>query len=142
MPAKLKSLKLFRPFGRRIVQQTPSGDGMKPANSKASDLISRHCAPCGKGTGALSAGQVQLLLADLKGWESTGKEISRSFKFQNYYETMAFVNAIAFVSHREDHHPDLEVGYNRCVVKYSTHSAGGLSENDFICAAKVDALTA
>jgi 4a-hydroxytetrahydrobiopterin dehydratase len=64
------------------------------------------------------------------------------FQFKNYYETMAFVNAVAWVAHREDHHPDLEVGYNKCTVRYSTHSVGGLSENDFICAAKVDSLLA
>ncbi|EGQ63942.1 pterin-4-alpha-carbinolamine dehydratase, partial [Acidithiobacillus sp. GGI-221] len=62
------------------------------------------------------------------------------FRFKNFYETMAFVNAVAWISHREDHHPDLELGYNRCVVHYSTHAIGGLSENDFICAARVDAL--
>ena len=82
-----------------------------------------------------------LLLGGLTGWQSTGKEISRTFSFKNYHETMAFVNAVAYVAHREDHHPDMEVGYNKCTVRFSTHSVGGLSENDFICAAKVDALT-
>jgi 4a-hydroxytetrahydrobiopterin dehydratase len=69
-----------------------------------------------------------------------GQAIRREFRFKNFYETMAFVNAVAWISHREDHHPDLELGYNRCVVHYSTHAIGGLSENDFICAARVDAL--
>ena len=78
------------------------------------------------------------------GWEAgaAGKEIFKTYKFANYHETMAFVNAVAWVAHREDHHPDLEVGYNRCRVRYSTHSIGGLSENDLICAAKVEALIA
>ena len=80
------------------------------------------------------------LLRQVPDWERTGGEISRSYPFKNYYETMAFVNAAAWVSHREDHHPDLEVGYNACRVRYSTHSVGGLSENDFVCAAKLDAL--
>jgi 4a-hydroxytetrahydrobiopterin dehydratase len=70
------------------------------------------------------------------------KVIQRTFHFKNYYQTIAFVNALAWVAHAEDHHPDLTVGYNSCVVNYSTHSAGGLSENDFICAARVDALVA
>jgi len=76
----------------------------------------------------------------LSGWERKGGEIAKQFSFKNYYETMAFVNATAWISHRQDHHPDLEVGYNKVRVLYSTHSVGGLSENDFICAAKIDAL--
>jgi 4a-hydroxytetrahydrobiopterin dehydratase len=82
------------------------------------------------------------LLAEIPGWslneQATG--IHRLFKFKNYYETMAFVNAIAWIAHHEDHHPDLEVGYNRCTVRFSTHSVKGLSENDFICADKINAL--
>ena len=80
------------------------------------------------------------LLSRLTGWSREGKEIVKTYAFKNYYETMAFVNATAWVSHRENHHPDLEVGYNKCRVRYSTHSIGGISENDLICAAKVDAL--
>ena len=80
------------------------------------------------------------LLAQLPGWERAGKEITKTFKFKNYHETMAFVNASAWVSHRQDHHPDLEVGYNTCRVRYSTHSAGGLTQSDFDCAGKLEAL--
>jgi len=69
-----------------------------------------------------------------------GHMIGKTFEFNNYYQTMAFVNAVAWLSHREDHHPDLSVGYNKCHVAYSTHAINGLSENDFICAVKVDAL--
>jgi 4a-hydroxytetrahydrobiopterin dehydratase len=69
-----------------------------------------------------------------------GKAINRIYEFRNFHETMAFVNALAWIAHREDHHPDLEVGYKRCRVRYSTHAIGGLSQNDFICAAKIDAL--
>ena len=72
--------------------------------------------------------------------DADGSEISRSCRFGNYYQTIAFVNALAWVAHAEDHHPDLEVGYNRCHIRYSTHAIGGLSENDFICAARIDAL--
>jgi 4a-hydroxytetrahydrobiopterin dehydratase len=79
-------------------------------------------------------------MAQLPGWAVAGNELVRTFTFRNYYETMAFVNATAWVSHAEDHHPDLEVGYNKCTVRYTTHAVGGLSENDLICAAKVEAL--
>jgi 4a-hydroxytetrahydrobiopterin dehydratase len=80
-------------------------------------------------------------LASLPDWENlSGRAIARTFKFKNYYETMAFVNAVAFIAHRQDHHPDLQVGYNQCRVEYSTHSAGGLSEKDFAAAAAVNDL--
>lgn len=105
-----------------------------------SDLVSKHCQPCKPGTPALNSSEVSKLLKSLDGWALAGGAIQREFKFKNFYETMAFVNAVAFIANKEDHHPDLEVGYNRCLVKYSTHSVGGLSENDFICAAKVDQL--
>ncbi len=71
---------------------------------------------------------------------SHAKEIYRLFKFKNYYETIAFVNAVAWIANQEDHHPDMDVSYNRCLVRYTTHAIGGLSENDFICAAKINAL--
>lgn len=101
-------------------------------------LDAQHCQPR---TGTpLSADEARALLQQLDGWTLAEKLISKTFAFKNYYETMAFVNAVAWMTHREDHHPDLQVGYNRCRVEYSTHSVGGLSENDFICAAKVDAL--
>ena len=90
----------------------------------------------------LQQGQAEALLAEVPGYEldQPRKRISKAYEFPDFYETMAFVNALAWVSHREDHHPDLLVGYNKCRVEYSTHAIGGLSENDFICAAKADAL--
>jgi 4a-hydroxytetrahydrobiopterin dehydratase len=105
-----------------------------------SDLRKQHCQPCKPGTPALNSSQVASLLKSLDGWALGDGAISREFKFKNFYETIAFVNAIAWIANREDHHPDMEVGYNKCLVKYSTHSVGGLSQNDFICAAKVDQL--
>ncbi len=98
-----------------------------------------HCAPGGQAT-ALSDAEIKNNLGTLNGWEKIGKEIRKTFGFKNYHETMAFVNASAWVSHREDHHPDMSVHYNKCVVAYSTHDAGGITLNDFICAAKLDAL--
>jgi 4a-hydroxytetrahydrobiopterin dehydratase len=107
------------------------------------DLTNKTCKPCEGGVSPLDTEQAGSLLSELhQDWsiDSDGKEISRTYSFKNYYQTMAFVNALAWVAHAEDHHPDIEVGYNRCHVRYSTHAIGGLSENDFICAAKIDAL--
>lgn len=104
------------------------------------ELAKRRCKSCEPGTPALTREQVDTLLGDVPGWDLRADHIEKTYQFKNYYETMAFVNAVAWVAHQEDHHPDLEVGYNRCKVRYSTHSVGGLSENDFICAAKVEAM--
>lgn len=79
-------------------------------------------------------------LAKLDGWTREGNTIVKTFKFANYHETLAFVNTVAWIAHRSDHHPDLEVGYNRCRVSFSTHSAGGLTDKDFANAARIDAL--
>jgi 4a-hydroxytetrahydrobiopterin dehydratase len=105
------------------------------------DLLQKRCKPCEGGTVPYNAAQTKELLAQLKGWIVEDGKLVKLYAFRNYYETMAFVNALAWISHREDHHPDLQVGYNKCRVEYSTHAIGGLSENDFICAAKADALT-
>ena len=103
------------------------------------ELARKKCRPC-EGGAALTAAQARPMIDQLDGWTLDAKSIHKTYRFANYHETMAFVNASAWVSHREDHHPDLAVGYNQCRVSYSTHSVGGLSENDFICAAKLDAL--
>src|SRR3990172_2546556 len=105
-----------------------------------SDLAGKNCKPCEGGIAPLKGPEVRNLLQQLDGWEQAGNRIAKTYVFKNYYQTMAFVNAAAWISHREDHHPDLTVGYSRCRVDYSTHAIGGLSENDFICAAKLDAL--
>ena len=104
------------------------------------DLLKKKCAPCAPGTPPLDDARVRELLATVPGWQLAGKEIVKTFEFKNFYQTMAFVNAAAWIANREDHHPDLEVSYKRCKIRYATHSIGGLSENDFICAAKMDAL--
>ncbi len=109
------------------------------------DLLNKHCKACEGGVAPLNAEQARAMLGEIHtDWKlnEAGDEISRAFKFKNYYQTISFVNASAWVSNQEDHHPDLEVGYSRCLVRYSTHAIGGLSENDFICAAKIDALIA
>jgi len=102
-------------------------------------LETKHCKPCEGGTPPLSSEKVTELLKQLEGWDLFDRLIGKVYNFKNYYQTMAFVNAVAWISHREDHHPDMIVSYNKCRVEYSTHAIGGLSENDFICAAKIDA---
>lgn len=107
------------------------------------ELTARHCVPCEGGVTPLTRDQSALLMKQLHAdWQLSddNQSIRRAFKFKNFYHTMSFVNAIAHVANKEDHHPDLEVGYNYCNIRYNTHAIGGLSENDFICAAKVDAL--
>jgi 4a-hydroxytetrahydrobiopterin dehydratase len=104
------------------------------------ELARRKCKPCEGGVKPFTAAEAAQLLKDVKGWAVENGKLAKSYSFKNHYETMAFVNALAWISHREDHHPDLSVGYNKCRVEYSTHAIGGLSENDFICAAKADAL--
>ena len=106
----------------------------------ANDLAAKRCKPCEGGVAPLKQDEVSRLLAQLKGWELAAGRIAKTYSFQNYYQTMAFINAAAWVSHREDHHPDMLVGYNKCRVEYVTHAINGLSDNDFICAAKLDAL--
>lgn len=109
-------------------------------DNNACDLTNKKCKPCEGGTPPLPQDEINRLLRQLNGWTQDAGLIGKSFDFTNYYQTIAFVNAVAWLAHREDHHPDLHVGYNRCRIEYSTHAIKGLSENDFICAAKVDAL--
>ncbi|MFT3762516.1 MAG: 4a-hydroxytetrahydrobiopterin dehydratase [Pseudoxanthomonas sp.] len=110
-------------------------------------LAQAHCLPRKGIEHRLTPARIAELLPEVPGWELTVDPVSKhahalakTFTFANYHETMAFVNALAYIAHREDHHPDLGVHYNRAVVRFSTHDVGGLSENDFICAAKADKL--
>jgi len=107
-----------------------------------STLSGKQCRPLPAGTAALTPTQIDGLLKEVPGWAYDGKVIAKSWSFKNYHQTMAFVNAVAWIAHREDHHPDMSVGYSRCRVEFNTHSIGGISENDFICAAKIEALGA
>ena len=104
------------------------------------DLANKKCKPCEGGIQPLSQDDISIMIKQLDSWVQRDHTIGKTFEFKNYYQTMAFVNAVAWISHHEDHHPDLSVSYNKCHVEYSTHAIQGLSENDFICAAKVDAL--
>ena len=90
----------------------------------------------------LPEAQAQALAAALQGWAIADGALHKTLRFADFHQTMAFVNAVAWVAHRCDHHPDFSVGYNRCGLRWSTHSAGGLTLKDFACAAQVDALGA
>ena len=105
------------------------------------ELTAKHCKPCEGGIPPLDNDAAKNQLTRLnKSWQlnDTSTVLYRTYDFKNYYQTMAFVNAIAWISHNENHHPDLEVSYHSCRVSYTTHAINGLSENDFICAAKID----
>lgn len=109
--------------------------GMKPQQPK---LHERRSQALPKGTSALDSKTVTAYLRQVDGWTIADGELVRELKFANYYETMSNVVAIAMIAQAEDHHPDMLVSYNKLTIRYSTHSVGGLSENDFICAAKIN----
>lgn len=102
------------------------------------ELLTMHCTP--QHGVAMTSAEIAQRLSDVDGWRAVDGAIEKAYSFSGYHETMAFVNALAWIAHREDHHPDLQVGYNRCIVRWSTHSVGGVSINDFVCAARADAL--
>ena len=110
----------------------------------ANDLVSQHCQPLKGKEHALGAEKVAVLLKKLPGWKlSDDKQaIIKDFKFDDFQHTLGFINAVGFMANHEDHHPDIEAGYGHCQLLWSTHDVGGLSMNDFICAARVEQLLA
>lgn len=106
------------------------------------ELATTHCKPRKGEADAIDAATTQQLLELLTDWEliEDGKAITRDFAFKDFHHTLGFINAVGYMANREDHHPDLEAGYGHCRVRWSTHDVGGLSMNDFICAARVEAL--
>lgn len=108
----------------------------------STQLLAVASMTCRPGVPRLPADELAAQLSILDGWALAGDRIEKTFHFADYHHTMAFVNALAWVAHREDHHPDLSVHYNRCVVAFSTHDAGGVTQNDVICAAKAERLFA
>jgi 4a-hydroxytetrahydrobiopterin dehydratase len=103
-------------------------------------LVDQHCI---EGAAALDAAAIDQLLPQVPDWSVVDGRLRRDFAFRNYHQTIDFVNALAAMIHQQDHHPELTVTYQHCIVNYNTHSAGGaLSQNDFICAAKADAVYA
>lgn len=105
-------------------------------------LTEKKCMPCEGGTEPLDKDRINELLPQIPEWQvdEHHKVIFRRFEFKGFYKTMAFINAMAWVANQENHHPDFEAGYNFCLINFSTHAIDGLSENDFICAAKLNAL--
>ncbi len=105
-------------------------------------LHQKHCVPCEGKTEPLTISEAKKLLNNLNKWslEEGSQSIWKLYAFENFYQTMAFANAVAFTAHSEDHHPTLIITYKSCRVTYTTHAVRGLSENDFICAAKLDQL--
>jgi 4a-hydroxytetrahydrobiopterin dehydratase len=108
---------------------------------KTEELVKKRCKPCEGGIPPLTREQAQSYLSQLAGWNLSedGKSIQKLYKFKNFKEVIAFFNRIAEIAEQENHHPDLKIGYSRVEVELSTHSIKGLSENDFILAAKFDA---
>ena len=107
------------------------------------DLAAKKCVPCEGGAAPLGPDAVKALSRQLHAdWRVSedSRSLRRSLKFRDFFRTMSFVNAVAHIANGEDHHPDLKVGYDYCEMTYTTHAIGGLSENDFICAAKIDRL--
>ena len=96
--------------------------------------------PCVRNAARLGDDAVAEALAVLPGWARVADRVAKTWRFANYHETLAFVNAVAWIAHRADHHPDLSVHYNRCIVSWSTHDAGGITANDLACAARVERL--
>ncbi len=134
-----------RSIARAIMEATHIPPGPRPMTTitaSLTDLAALTCRPLKGAEHLLPAREVERLMGLLPGWSVSeeGRGIRREYRFRQYFETMAFVNAVAWIAHREDHHPDLEVGYSRCLVGLSTHEVGGLSLNDFIVAAKIEAL--
>lgn len=109
-----------------------------------SDLTKIRCVGCEGGIPALTKEEAAKYLAEVKGWQisDNGKAIFQRFSFKGFYKTMAFANAVAWIANQENHHPELQIGFNYCVVTYTTHAIDGLTKNDFICAAKIDQLEA
>jgi 4a-hydroxytetrahydrobiopterin dehydratase len=106
------------------------------------ELHTIRCIGCEGGVPVLTQNEMQQLLSQLNNWQVSQdeKKISKKFTFKGFYKTMAFVNAIAWMAHQENHHPDLRIGFDYCWVEYTTHAVNGLTKNDFICAAKIDIL--
>lgn len=127
----------------RTLERSGSSNQEQALTSKPTQLAERRCAPCEGGVPPLTPDQANSLRDSLgPHWQLNAdtKELVAHLEFRNYFRTLAFVNAVAYMAIQQDHHPDITFGYKTAVIRYTTHAIGGLSENDFICAARVDAL--
>ena len=107
------------------------------------ELTEKHCSNNADLAPKLDDTEAESLLSSIEGgWQLDLDQqlLSRQFEFKNYYQTMAFANVVAWIAHQQDHHPDMTISYRHCHIFYTTHSVKGLSINDFICAARIDAL--
>lgn len=107
-------------------------------------LATQHCQPRKGPEHALARDEATRMLQELPGWQlhADGHAIIKDFRFDDFHRTLGFINAVGFIANQQDHHPDIEAGYGHCLLLWSTHDVGGLSLNDFICAARVEALLA
>lgn len=103
-------------------------------------LVGKSCKPSAGGVVALEEAEIREQLQELEGWAYREGVIVKVYRFRDYHQTMAFANAVAWIAHGEDHHPELVIGYRTCEVRYHTHAVDGISENDLICAAKIEQL--
>ncbi|MCA9507755.1 MAG: 4a-hydroxytetrahydrobiopterin dehydratase [Myxococcales bacterium] len=105
-------------------------------------LVEKKCQACEGGVPPVGPVEAARLLKEISGWslDTESKSIQRFFSFKGFYSVMSFVNAVAYIAQKEGHHPDMRIGYNYVDIKFTTHAISGLSENDFICAAKVNTL--
>jgi 4a-hydroxytetrahydrobiopterin dehydratase len=108
--------------------------------TQMTNFSEKKCKPCEGSVPAMSEAQIKENLKSLSSWDYRNGKLQRAFPFKNYYQTTSFVNAVAWIAHQEDHHPDIEFGYKECKVNLSTHAVKGISENDFIVAAKINKL--
>ena len=115
---------------------------MDRQNRPSDALLALAALPCKPGAAKLGDAALSAHLETLAGWSRIGNRIEKTFGFANFHETIGFVNALAWIANRDDHHPDLTVSYSRCVVAWSTHDAGGVTQNDVGCAARTDRLLA
>ena len=149
----MKTVTIQEDFFRQIKQKLPSHLSMADEIATLLNISQDSAYRRIRGEKPLTIDEIQLLAVNYsisldsfmniktESFVFTGLLIDKeTYVFKNYYHTLAFVNATAWISHRENHHPDIQVGYNKCIVSYSTHAIDGLSENDFICAAKIDML--
>jgi 4a-hydroxytetrahydrobiopterin dehydratase len=126
----------------RLMSERSGSQGSIQGSPGLQELHQRRCRPCEGGTTALDSRRTGALLGQVPGWRLSGDRlaIERDFRFSRFEQTIAFVNALAWVAHGQGHHPDIEAAPTRCRVRFTTHAIGGLSENDFICAARVNDL--
>ncbi len=103
-------------------------------------MVMEACSPIAKGASPLSDHEIGHLLTHVDDWQIIDDHLEKTYRFEDHYQTMAFVNAVAWISHREDHHPEMVVGPGACTLRFATHAVDGLSRNDFLCAAKADHL--